>query len=321
MPPMSTNRTLVDLSGCVSLRRHLNADGYDDAHIRALVRSGKLYRIRRGAYVDRLLWSSLSLADRHRLTARAVLLTAHPATVLTHVSGALELGAAVWGLPLTHVHTTRTDGISGRHQRDWIQHRGVLPDDHIVSVNGVRVSKGARCAVEISSIAPLEPSLVTVNDLLHLKATTKGEFTRLAHDTRYWPNTLVTDLVVHLCDARLESAAETRTDVMCWAQRLPRPTPQVIVKDTDGTEFARVDFAWVHHGVFLEFDGRIKYTKYRREGETLEEFLMREKKREERICQLTGWVCIRITWDDLGKPEETAGRIRRLLDSRRPATA
>ena len=70
-------------------------------------------------------------------------------------------------------------------------------------------------------------------------------------------------------------------------------------------------------GVFLEFDGREKYVRFRREGETLDQFLLREKRREERICQLTGWVCIRITWADLERPVETARRIRRLLDSRR----
>lgn len=80
--------------------------------------------------------------------------------------------------------------------------------------------------------------------------------------------------------------------------------------------FARVDFAWVELGVFLEFDGKIKYERYRREGETLEQFLMREKAREERICQLTGWVCIRITWAQLAAPQQLAGRIRRILESR-----
>lgn len=318
---MTTSRELIDLTGSVVLRRQLKTDGYDDAHIRALVRSRTLKRIRRGAYVDRLLWDSLSPADRHRVLSRAVLLTAHPSTVLTHVSAAIEHGASVWNIPLDHVHTTRTDGIAGRHHRDWIQHRGVLPEEQIAEVNGVRVSTGARCAVEVTTIAPLEPSLVTVNDLLHLASMTRDEFTALAHDARYWPNSLVTDLVVHMCDGRLESVAETRTDVLCWAQRLPRPTPQVGVKDADGREFARVDFAWLAHGVFLEFDGRIKYAKYRRNGETLEQYLLREKKREERICQLTGWVCIRITWEQLAQPEATAARIRRLLDSRRPASA
>jgi hypothetical protein len=314
-------RALVDLSDTVILRRQLKADGYDDAHIRALVRGRTLHRIRRGAYVDRLLWDSLSPADRHRVLCRAVLLTAHPATVLTHTSSAIEQGASVWDIPLDHVHTTRTDGIAGRRHRDWIQHRGVLPDDQVMEVNGVRVSKAARAAVEITTIAPLEPSLVTVNDLLHLEAMTRDEFTALAHDYRYWPNSLVTDLVVHMCDGRLESPAETRVDVLCWAQHLPRPTPQVSVEDEDGREFARVDFAWLAYGVFLEFDGRIKYEKYRREGETLEAFLIREKKREERICQLTGWVCIRIGWEALSTPVATARRIRLLLDSRRPVGA
>jgi hypothetical protein len=318
---MGNARELVDLTHSVVLRRHLKADGYDDAHVRALVRSRTLRRIRRGAYVDRLLWDSLSPADRHRVLARAVLLTAHPSTVLTHVSAAIEHGAPVWDIPLDQVHTTRTDGIAGRHHRDWIQHRGVLPDTQVVDLNGIRVSLASRTAVEVCAMAPLEPSLVTVNGLLNLGATTKEAFAALAHDTRYWPNSLVTDVVVRMCDARIESAAETRTDVLCWTQRLPRPTPQVSVKDASGQEFARADFAWPAYGVFLEFDGRIKYEKYRRKGETLEEYVMREKKREERICQLTGWVCIRIGWNDLAQPAATAERIRRLLDSRRPASA
>ena len=91
--------------------------------------------------------------------------------------------------------------------------------------------------------------------------------------------------------------------------------------DEAGRLFARLDFSWPDFGVFLEFDGKEKYERFRRENETLEEFLMREKKREERICQLTGWVCIRITWADLENPERTAQRIRRILESRRPVGA
>ena len=66
---------------------------------------------------------------------------------------------------------------------------------------------------------------------------------------------------------------------------------------------------------------RVTLYRHRRKDETLEEYLMREKKREERICMLTGWVCIRITWADLADPERTAARIRRILDSRRRPVA
>ena len=65
----------------------------------------------------------------------------------------------------------------------------------------------------------------------------------------------------------------------------------------------------------------MKYEKHRRKGETLEQFLMREKQREELICQLTGWVCIRVTWSDLAAPELLARRVRKLLESRRPRGA
>ena len=91
---------------------------------------------------------------------------------------------------------------------------------------------------------------------------------------------------------------------------------RVVIRDEQGREFARVDFAWEKLGCFLEFDGKVKYLALRRDGETLEEFLLREKRREEKICLLTGWVCIRITWADLENPERLARRIRALLAGR-----
>jgi hypothetical protein len=74
-----------------------------------------------------------------------------------------------------------------------------------------------------------------------------------------------------------------------------------------------VDYAWPELGVFLEFDGRIKYQELLKEGESVTDVVLREKKREELICRLTGWRCIRITWADLYQPERTAAAIRALL--------
>lgn len=311
-----TTRELVDLSGLVTLRSDLIADGYTDRQIATLVKAGELQRIRHGAYARKEVWDSLSVADQHRLRSRAVLARSHPDTVLTHVSAALEHGAPVWGVSLDRIHTTRLDGKSGRLESDRRQHRGVLPLEQTVAVNGVRVSAPDRCAVEMTTITGVEAAMVTVDGLLHDKLTTLDDVVALAHDTRYWPHSLRTTVVLRLTDGRHSSAGESRSAFMCYDQHLPKPEPQVPILDEWGQAFAHVDFAWVEEGVFLEFDGRIKYEKYRREGETLEEYLMREKKREERICQLTGWVCIRITWEDLAVPALTARRIRAILDSR-----
>ena len=128
-------------------------------------------------------------------------------------------------------------------------------------------------------------------------------------------------MVFRLADPRHESPGESRTAYFCWQMHLPKPEPQVEICDEDGVVVARLDFAWAEFGVFLEFDGKEKYMRFRREGETLDEFLMREKKREELICKLTGWTCIRIGWAELHQPELLARRIRAILDSRRTSAS
>ena len=314
-------RQPFDLTGAVTRRRTLYEAGVSDRHLAALVREGTLVRVRRGEYADGEVWRQLNRADKHRLLTRAVLLTASPSTTATHVSAAIEHGAPVWDLPLDVVHTTRRDGKAGRRRDDWVQHRGALLADDVVIRNGIPVSTATRTCVEITTVTDVERALVVVNGMLHAEATTVEELAVWAQAARHWPHSLTTDLVLRLCDRRIESAGETRFFYLCWRQHLPHPTPQVNVYDEQGRLVARVDFLWEDFGVFVEFDGREKYEKFRRPGETLEQFLMREKKREELICQLTGWVCIRVSWSDLSAPDLLGRRIRKILESRRPLGA
>ncbi len=100
---------------------------------------------------------------------------------------------------------------------------------------------------------------------------------------------------------------------MFWRGGLPKPVSQYEVVDEHGRTVARLDFAWPELGVFLEFDGKEKYTKYLKEGESVVDAVLREKKREELICGLTGWRCIRLTWADLYRPRETVNYIRSVL--------
>ncbi|WP_104106448.1 type IV toxin-antitoxin system AbiEi family antitoxin domain-containing protein [Nocardioides sp. 616] len=307
---------LVDLENLVFLRRDVLDQGYDDRHIVRMVRCGAWHRIRRGAYVEGEAWRSLSETDRYRLRCRAVLRTAHPSASLSHVSAAIEWGVPVWGVPLDEVHLSRVDGKGGRREAGVVHHRATTPAEHLCDLRDVRVTSPTRCAVEMTSMAGVESALVSVNGLLHLGLTTPGDVAELAHDLRFWPSSIGANLVVRLADPRLESPGETRTAYFMWANHLPKPIPQFQIHDEHGRPFARVDFALPEHGVFIEFDGAAKYQEHRRAGETLEDYVLREKRREERICQLTGWVCLRITWSDLNRPRELALRIRRVLESR-----
>lgn len=305
------------LDNAVRLRREFIDDGYTDYQLTRLVAGGVLHRVRHGAYVDHALWATLSLEDRHRVTCRAVLRTAHPSTALSHVSAAIERGVPVWNIALDEVHTTRTDGKGARREAGVIHHAGDLDESEVETLHGVRLTAAPRCAVEVIATATPEAALVVVNGLLHAGHLTRPQLLEAVRAMKHWPHTLAAHLVVALADERMESPAETRTYYMCRQQQLPRPEPQVEVYDEQGKLFARLDFAWPALGVFLEFDGRIKYQRFRRKGETLEAYLIREKTRAERVCQLTGWVCIRIGWSDLQAPVATAARIRKVLESRR----
>jgi hypothetical protein len=306
-----------DLDGVVVLRRELIADGLNDRQIAAKVHDGELYRVRHGSYVSGPLWSGLTPADRHRVLVRAVMRRAAPGAVVSHVSAAVEHGAPVWGIPLDEVHLTRLDGMSGRREAGIARHAGLIEERDVDVVNGIMVTGPARCAVEVTTMTTVEPALVTVNGLLHSGLISTSELAAEIDRRKHWPDTLATTIVQRLCDPRVQSVAESRTLFLCWDQHLPRPEPQVPIIDESGRAFAYADFAWKEAGVFLEFDGRLKYRMFRRANETLEQFVLREKRREELICQLTGWVCIRITWADLENPVRTAQRIRRILDSRR----
>jgi hypothetical protein len=148
-----------------------------------------------------------------------------------------------------------------------------------------------------------------------------NDFGQGCEATRFWPHSLTTDLVLRPAEPRIESVAESRAWHLFWRERIPRPQPQVEVYDEAGHLVGRVDFAWPGQGVFAEIDGNAKYLLKRRPGETLEAFLLREKRREEAICQVTGWICIRITWEDLARPRLLARRIRKILQSRQRSTA
>jgi len=298
--------------GSIVLRREALAAGYTDRDIAAMVRSRQLVRVRRGAFAASEIWDAQDSSGRHALLARAVVRQSRTAVVLSHVSALPEFGAPTWGLSLDSVHLTRRDQRAGRKEAGVVQHHGRLIDGDVVSPRDVEVTSGTRLAIDITTVATVESALCVVNHLLNEGLTDlhkiKARYASMAHD----PFTLRTNLVLRLADPRIESVGESRTWHFCWNQGLPAPEPQWVIWQDD-REFARLDFAWPEHKVWLEFDGRQKYVKYLREGESITDAVLREKRREERITELTGWRCIRITWADLADPVRLAARIRAIL--------
>ena len=303
----------------VFLRSEALALGYDDRTIAAAVRTHVWHRVRRGAYTFTDMWGPASDRERHRITSRAVVRAAKTDVVLSHVSAALEHVPTQWGLNLSDVHLTRLDGRTGRAEAGVRQHRGLLLPEDICRTNVPATTSPVRSALELTTVAGTEQSLVTIDAMLHAGLFTAAELRTRYDAMTFWPNTLATDLVIRLADARMESPGETRTGYALWMEGVPAFEPQFQVFDATGRLFAELDFAWPELGVWVEFDGREKYTRYRREGETVADAVLREKGREDRVRELTGWICVRVTWAELSDPRRLAARVRAAFASQRAA--
>jgi hypothetical protein len=297
----------------ISLRSELIGRGYNDRAIARLVSQGELARARRGAYVDGPTWRALDSPERHALTARAALRQGRTEAVLSHVSALPEYDAPMWNMPLETVHITRKDGKSGRKERGIQQHSGQLLPEDVVARNGVLVTSPTRTALDVTTMFDVEAGLVVVNHFLHEELTTPEALATRYALMDHWPNTLRTDLVLRLADGRLESVLETRFLYLCWRQALPQPVPQYEVRDAFGRVVARLDFAWPELGVYVECDGKVKYIKPLREGESAADVVVREKRREDTVRELTGMRGLRVVWDDLYTPDQTGERVRGLL--------
>ncbi|GAA3542217.1 hypothetical protein [Nocardioides daeguensis] len=299
----------------IALRKDLLALGHTDRSLARAVATGQLGKPRRGAYVDGALWAQLSREERYALRVRSALRQACVEAAATHVSALPFLDAPTWALSLEAVHTTRKDGRAGRREAGIKQHRGALEAGDLVVVGDIECAAPMRATLEVATMTGVEPALVVLNHFLH-----RGDFTAAEIRDRYengmalWPDSLATDLVLRLGDPRIESAGESRTHYFLWRHHFPSPEPQFEVYDGP-LLFAYLDFAFPDLGIWIEFDGKEKYLKFRRPGESVVDAVLREKQRESRVAELTGWRCIRITWADLADPVRLARRIRAVIEA------
>jgi hypothetical protein len=296
----------------VLLRRDACAHGIDDNALRRLVKGRVLLRIRQGAYALSAVWDQASEESQHEMLTSAVMRQYADHVALSHTSAVLLHGGPTWGLDLSSVHLTHLAG-GGRKGAGVVHHHGTCRVQDLSRHNGHWITTPTRTVLDTASITRPEVSVVVGSYFMHKGLTSMPELEQMNETRQMWPDSLGVNVLLHLADSRIESVGEGRLLHLLWAQGLPAPVPQWRIYLPDGRLLARVDFAWPEAGLLCEFDGMIKYTRLRRPGESIQDAVLREKRREEAILELTGWRIIRLTWDDLAHPEVTAARIRRLL--------
>ncbi|MGH3424774.1 MAG: type IV toxin-antitoxin system AbiEi family antitoxin domain-containing protein [Nocardioidaceae bacterium] len=259
--------------------------GYDDRDIRAAVRVGEWIRVRAGVYAPGDVWRTLSAEERHQISTCAVVDRLGPDRVaVSHASACAKRGFALWDVDLTKVHVTRLDGGTGRNEYGVVHHVGdAVGERDLDLIDGRLYTRPLRCVWETSMDVSQRSGLVLMDSALRLGGVDREELECGATMFRSWQGSRHVGLVVRLADGDAESPGESLTRFVCFRFNLPKPTLQHEVFDDSGRLLARTDFAWLEYAHVAEFDGKIKYGRLLRPGETAGNAVVREKRREDRV--------------------------------------
>lgn len=302
----------------VFLRRDALDAGYRDADLRQARAAGVIERIRHGAYADARTWAAASDEERHLLLADAVVLSHGSPLALSHLSAALAHGFRTFHQDLSKVHVLCLDDCIGRTHADVVYHHATPRNESEMTMASHRLAvPPTRAALEAAMLTDVRRGLVTVDSALQLGVATMDDIAREYARIEGNRGSQALRLTVALARPGSESVGETLGRYLMWRHHIPEPVLQYEVRDLDGTVVARLDWAWPELGTCGEFDGREKYTRYLREGESVADVVIREKEREDRVRELTDLRMFRMVWRDLevGRGDITAARIKRAFRS------
>ena len=303
-------QTLAATQGHVIFRPQALDAGYVDHEITRLRERGEWITVRRGAYMRRSVWDTLDDVGRHRARAHAVLRQLDAPAVASHVTAAVLSGLDVWDVDLTTVHVTRADVHSPRREAGVHHHVGPLPDSVLTEYDGgIIATTDARTAIDVGRTVPFESGVVTADSALARPHVKPDALLEALDEMRSWRGARTAGRVVAFADGRSESVGESRHRVQLWRIGLPAPQLQVVVPGLGATD-DRVDFYFEEFTTVGEFDGREKYSRFLRPGETTADAVWREKRREDRLRE-RGVQVVRPVWADLYRDDVVAQRYRR----------
>ena len=289
------------------------ADGLTRAQLRSLVRSGGLIRVWPAVYATRsaVEWGKTNPQRGQALRVMAARAAVGRDSVASHQSAALIHGLDLFPRPPEVLILTRPPNRRGaRRKSDGIFfHTAELPDDHVTTVLGVRVTTVARTVVDIARASSFMSSVVTADSALRAALvaehdstfTTKEALISVCDACARWPGARNARRAADFADPRAESVLESCARVIFHEHGLEPPELQYTIT---GPDFRyTVDFYWPRHRVIAEADGEAKYSDPRRAIHQLE--------RDQQLRD-NGDKVVHFTWRELFKtPRSVSDRIRK----------
>ncbi|NOV96420.1 hypothetical protein [Isoptericola halotolerans] len=260
------------------------ARDHDRKQLHRALQDGVVTRLRVGAYlgVDTDDGRAAYGSRRAKVLMRAVHRQLRAPHTFSHQSAALWWGCSLWKHP-DQTHLVQDYRASGRAAKDVKRHRGTVPDDQRALERGLPVTTLARTVVDCAlSMHPME-ALVIADSALRLQPALDLDEARAILDGVLRRNGRVrARWVLDHADGGADSPWETWTRYLCLRVSLPRPLTQAPVVTRLGTYHC--DLGWPDHGVYVEFDGRVKYLDDGvRRGHDAREELLREKRRTDAL--------------------------------------
>jgi hypothetical protein len=308
-----------------ALRRHSGvfatadalAAGLDRNAVIARVRAGEWKRVRYGIYTTSTLWRQNELAGSlHVLECAAVIrrLT-RPDSVISHTSAARLHGLVVPDTPDPGVWLTDPDQF--RTGRGYRVRRASLPPSDTVALDGLRTTSVTRTLADVGREWDVVDTVVAADDAIADGRVTTEELTTAALAQTHWLGTGRAARAFSLTRVGAHSPHETRTRLALTAAGLPEPLLQAAVL-VGSRLVAVLDMLWPEEGVFVDCDGRVKYTDPWR-GRSPAEVAWAEKRRQDDLLDLD-LRGVRMAPADLFTPlSEKVSRLRTLLAAPRPS--
>ncbi|RKR74387.1 hypothetical protein [Frondihabitans australicus] len=256
----------------------------DDRHLRRWVASGRLHRVRNGAFVSADDWAAMKPRARHVLEVHAMLRAhrggADRGLVVSHASA-----AALWNLPTLDpptgaVHVYDPARRAGRESATLVRH-GCRSAPEATLYRGIVCTPPARTAVDVALADGFVGAVIVFEGTLASGLATREELSAALAARSGARGAPEARRALDFARDRAGSAGESLARAVIHELEFPAPVQQKPFPNPRGGSY-HVDFWWEEFGLIGEFDGRQKYLDPAMRGRlSLEEVLLREKQRSD----------------------------------------
>ncbi|MBF0689822.1 MAG: hypothetical protein IR158_18870 [Cellulomonas sp.] len=174
-------------------------------------------------------------------------------------------------------------------QRCWTSD-ATHEDIHIV--RGVPTTTPARTALDLARYAPRFLALAAVDAYAHQGYVDPPDLARRARLLAGARNIARARFVIEQCEPATESAGESWLRLRLVEADLPRPEPQIRIRDTHGRELYRLDLGYPTVRVGVEYDGEAFHHA------TAAQVVADEQRRRD-LAQRFGWTVIGVHRGDV----------------------